>query len=161
MSICNPTNSMLRTLALVFMLAGSASMAGASAITDALEGTWSGSGTLTLTNGETERIRCRGTGQSDGNAVRQSFKCATSGKNFNFSTSLRFSGSRVSGEWRGPKRSGTAAGQATPTSLRLRLRSQSGTGNLTAAIGACSQSLQVTGWSDELNTLSVQLRKRC
>ncbi len=161
MQVHTSPKSILLALALAVGLAGSASMANASAITDTLEGTWSGSGTLTLTNGATERIRCRGTGQGDESTVRQSFKCASSGKNFNFSTSLRFSGSQVSGKWSGPKRSGTLAGQATPNSLQLRLKSKSGAGNLVATLDGCRQSLQLTGWSDELRSLSVQLRKSC
>lgn len=145
---------------LVFALA--ASPLQASPITDALEGEWSGSGKLTLRSGETERIRCRGTVRSQtANTVDQKFNCASSGKNFGFSSSLHFSGNRVRGSWSGQGRDGTISGRATRSSIRARLTSADGTGSLSASINGCRQSLNITGWASEMRSLSVQLKKSC
>ncbi len=149
---------------MIALLAGAiiASPLAASPITDALEGEWSGSGRLTLSSGETERIRCNGTARSTtANTVDQRFNCASTGKNFSFSSSLHFSSNRVRGSWTGSGRSGTVTGRATRSSVRARLVGADGTGNLSASISGCRQTLRITGWTDELRSLSVSLRKKC
>lgn len=134
--------------------------AGASALTDALAGEWSGSGRLTLPNGKTERIRCDGSAHSStANTVDQSFRCASTSKVFDFSSSLHFSGGRVRGDWRGSGRSGIVSGSATSSSVQLRLTSDGGNGSLSASVSGCRQSLNVSGFAEEMRSLSVQLRK--
>jgi hypothetical protein len=134
----------------------------ASELTDALKGEWSGSGEIALANGKVERIRCRGESREvSENAVEQFFHCASTDKEFDFSTSMHFSEGRARGNWSAPDRSGTLTGSASPDSLQLRLSSASGEGNLSATIGSCSQSIDVTGWSDDLKSLSAELRKDC
>jgi hypothetical protein len=130
-------------------------------LTEALGGEWSGSGTLKLANGKSERIRCHGEANADEALVRQYFSCASTGGKFSFSTSLKFSGNQVSGDWRGPDRSGTLSGRATTGSISLRLVSDTGSGNLRATLSHCAQSLTVTGWSKEMRSLSVRLKKAC
>ena len=134
---------------------------GASPLTDALDGDWAGSGVLRLTNGKTERIRCHAYIDASATEVDQYFNCAGTDKNFSFSAFLRLSGNRVSGEWRGPDRSGTASGRASASRLQLALTSTRGSGNLTANVGRCTQSVRITGWSDKLRSLTVELQKEC
>ena len=149
-------------MAALLAFAVAAPPVGASAITDALEGEWSGSGRLTLPSGAAERIRCRGTVRSvTANTVDQKFTCASTGKNFRFSSSLHFSGDRVRGTWEGTGRSGTVTGSATGSSIQARLSGPSGTGNLSASVSGCRQSLRITGFARELKSLSVQLKKAC
>jgi hypothetical protein len=134
----------------------------ASDLTDSLKGEWSGSGQITLANGKSERIRCHGESRAvSENALEQSFHCATADKGFDFSTSMHFSEGRARGDWRAPDRSGTLSGPASLGSLRLQLLSPSGEGRLSATIGTCKQSINVTGWSKDLKSLSVHLRKDC
>ena len=156
-----PSRSTLCLTALLAVL-WTAPPAAASSITDALEGEWSGSGRLTLPNGKTERIRCRGTAHSStANTVDQQFECASTGKSFRFTSSFHFSGKRVRGHWQGPGRSGTLLGNASDSSFQARLSSAQGGGDLSATIGRCRQTLEVTGWSEEMKALSVQLDKEC
>jgi hypothetical protein len=148
--------------ALALGLAGGCGYSSASSLTDALKGKWSGSGEIALANGKSERIRCRGdVREVSENAVEQFFQCASTDKEFNFSTSMHFSEGRARGNWSAPDRSGTLTGEASPASLQLHLKSASGDGNLSATIGSCSQSINVTGWSDELKSLSAKLSKDC
>jgi len=137
------------------------STAGASAITDMLKGQWNGSGTLKLANGKSERIRCHGNVTAGDTSLSQLFNCASTANNFTFSTSLEFSGSRVSGDWHGPDRSGTASGRASTSNMSLRLKSDDGGGNMNASFNRCRFTLTVTGWSKELRSLSVRMRKPC
>lgn len=143
------------------LLAAPISTAEASAVTDTLKGQWSGSGTLRLANGKSERIRCHGRVSGGDESLNQFFNCASTANNFSFSTSLDFSGSRVSGSWRGPDDSGTASGTASAGNMSLRLKSDEGRGNLNATFNRCRLTISVTGWSKTLRSLSVRLRKPC
>lgn len=148
--------------ALALSLGAWSEAASASELTDALKGEWSGSGEITLANGKSERIRCRGESREvSENAVEQFFNCASTDKEFDFYTLMYFSEGRARGDWRAPDRSGTLSGSASPRSMRLQLSSSSGEGNLSATIGSCRQSINVTGWSDELKSLSANLKKDC
>ena len=154
--------TMLGVAALAVSLGAWCEPSWASELTDALKGRWSGSGQITLANGKSERIRCRGEGREvSENAVEQFFHCASTDKAFDFSTSMHFSDGRTRGNWSAPDRNGTLSGSASARALRLRLSSSSGEGNLSATIGSCSQSINVTGWSDELKSLSANLKKNC
>lgn len=133
----------------------------ANTITDTLKGQWAGSGTLKLAKGKSERIRCHGNASAGDTSLSQLFTCASTGSNFTFSTSLQFSGSKVSGSWRGPDRGGSASGSASSGSMSLRLSSDDGSGNLNATFNRCRLTLTVTGWSKELRSLSVRMRKPC
>jgi hypothetical protein len=148
--------------ALALSCVGWSAASSASELTNALKGRWSGSGEITLASGKSERIRCRGESrQVSENAVEQFFHCASTDKVFDFSTSMHFSEGRARGSWSAPDRSGTLSGPASPRSLQLHLASADGEGNLSATIGSCSQSINVTGWSDELKSLSAKLSKDC
>lgn len=134
----------------------------ASDLTAALKGVWSGSGKIMLAKGKSEKIRCRGNSRElSANSVEQYFHCASTDKEFDFYMLMHFSEGHARGDWRAPDRSGSLSGSASRHSLRLRLSSSSGEGNLSATIGTCSQSINATGWSNELTSLSVDLRKDC
>jgi hypothetical protein len=155
-------NRAIAAAALALSLAGWSGLSSASELTNALKGEWSGSGEIALANGKSERIRCRGESREvSENAVEQFFQCASTDKEFIFSTSMHFSEGRARGNWSAPDRNGTLSGAASPASLQLHLSSASGEGNLSATIGSCSQSINVTGWSDELKSLSAKLSKDC
>jgi hypothetical protein len=153
--------SALKALLIAAVLLGSVPAASASAVTEVLGGEWSGSGTIRLANGKSERIRCRGKADAGDAMVHQYFSCASTGGSFSFSTSLKFAGNQVSGDWRGPDLSGSLSGRATTGSISLRLVSDTGTGNLRATLSRCAQSLTVTGWSEAMRSLSVRLKKSC
>ena len=152
----------VRTLALAAILAVVTVEAQAASLAENLQGEWSGSGEITRASGESERIRCRGLGRAvSENTIEQQFFCASTDKEFNFYTSIRVSEGRAHGEWKAPDRSGTLSGEASASSMKLHLTSASGEGDLSASIDACSQSLRVTGWSNELKSMSVSLEKDC
>ncbi len=65
------------------------------------DGAWSGNGTVSLSDGSTERIRCRadykvnGTGQG----LKQSLRCASDSYKFDLSSDVTSQGERISGNW--------------------------------------------------------------
>jgi hypothetical protein len=65
------------------------------------DGAWSGNGTVSLSDGSTERIRCRadykvnGTGQ----VLKQNLRCASDSYKFDLSSDVTSQGDRISGNW--------------------------------------------------------------
>jgi len=66
-----------------------------------MAGVWAGSGTITLDDGSTERIRCRATYAvgNGGNGLNQSLTCASDSYRFNLSSNVIARGGALSGTW--------------------------------------------------------------
>ena len=65
------------------------------------EGTWSGSGTVALSDGTTERIRCKADYKLDGTGLglKQNLHCASDSYKFDLSSDVTSQGDRISGNW--------------------------------------------------------------
>lgn len=66
-----------------------------------MAGNWVGSGTITLDDNSTERIRCRATYavRSDGNGLNQTLTCASDSFKINLSSNIVAQGNTLSGTW--------------------------------------------------------------
>lgn len=64
-----------------------------------LAGSWSGSGTVTLDDGSTERIRCRAKYAPIGPTMEMSLTCASDAYKFNLGANVKSEGSAISGTW--------------------------------------------------------------
>jgi hypothetical protein len=64
-----------------------------------LAGTWSGSGTVILDDGSTERIRCRAKYAPIGPTMELSLTCASDAYKFNLGANVRAEGSAITGNW--------------------------------------------------------------
>jgi hypothetical protein len=66
-----------------------------------LSGDWSGGGTVTLSSGSNERIRCRATydSQAAGNNLKLALRCASDSYNVDFRGSAVNSGGNMTGNW--------------------------------------------------------------
>lgn len=64
-------------------------------------GNWSGNGTITIAEGGTERIRCRGTYTVDGggNNLHQVLRCASDSYKFELTSNILAKGSNITGSW--------------------------------------------------------------
>jgi hypothetical protein len=64
-------------------------------------GNWSGNGTISIADGGTERIRCRGTYtvNGSGNNLHQVLRCASDSYKFELTSDVEASGSSISGSW--------------------------------------------------------------
>lgn len=64
-------------------------------------GNWSGTGSITIAEGGTERIRCRGTytASNGGNSLRLALRCASDSYKFELASDIAASGGRISGSW--------------------------------------------------------------
>src|SRR5580692_12761484 len=66
-----------------------------------LDGAWSGRGTVSLSDGSTERIRCRADYKVDGTGLglKQNLHCASDSYKFDLSSDVTSRGDRISGNW--------------------------------------------------------------
>jgi len=64
-------------------------------------GNWSGNGTITIAEGGTERIRCRGTYTVDGsgNNLHQVLRCASDSYKFELTSDIAAKGNNITGSW--------------------------------------------------------------
>ncbi len=65
------------------------------------EGAWSGNGTVSLSDGSTERIRCKADYKVTGTGLglKQSLHCASDSYKFDLSSDVISKGERISGNW--------------------------------------------------------------
>ncbi|KIU48406.1 MULTISPECIES: hypothetical protein [Bradyrhizobium] len=87
--------------AAVFFAAALASSAGhaQSGPFAGMAGSWSGSGSVTLDDGSSERIRCRATYHVGGPRMSMSLTCASDAYKFNLAADVQAEGNSVSGNW--------------------------------------------------------------
>src|ERR1700731_1711622 len=65
------------------------------------DGNWSGNGTVALSDGTTERIRCKADYKVNGTGLglKQSLRCASDSYKFELSSDVTSQGERISGNW--------------------------------------------------------------
>jgi hypothetical protein len=80
---------------------GSAATAQSPGVFSGMAGVWSGSGTVSLDNGQSERIRCRATYavSGDGTGLNQTLTCASDSYKFDLKSNVIAKGGSLSGTW--------------------------------------------------------------
>jgi len=83
------------------MLSMSASHAQSSSPFAGFDGAWAGTGTVSLSDGTTERIRCKADYKVNGSGLglKQNLHCASDSYKFDLSSDVTSQGERISGNW--------------------------------------------------------------
>lgn len=129
-----------------------------------LAGYWSGGGAITLSNGSSERIRCKATYavHASGRAMNQSLRCASDSYRLEISSNILTEGGAVSGSWSEATRnvSGTISGRATGAAIQVRVSGGAFTASLDVRTHGNSQSVTIRphGGTD-VTDVSITLRK--
>jgi hypothetical protein len=65
------------------------------------DGAWTGNGSVTLSDGSTEHLRCKADYKVNGNglALKQNLHCASDSYKFDLSSDVTSNGDRISGNW--------------------------------------------------------------
>ncbi|OSI69221.1 hypothetical protein BSZ22_19030 [Bradyrhizobium canariense] len=86
-----------------------------------LAGSWSGSGTVTLDDGSTERIRCRAKYAPIGPTMELSLTCASDAYKFNLGANVKAEGGAIAGSWSEASRniSGSLSGRGAGGNYEL------------------------------------------
>jgi len=150
-----------RVLAL-FLLMPSAALAQTSGFAG-MAGSWSGSGSVTLTSGATERIRCRATYEvtPSGNTFQQSLRCTSDSYNFDLRSSVVRSGDTVSGTWSETTRNvtGGIAGRVSGNQIQAAIQGPGFSANLGLATQGDRQTVSIRSQGTELSAVSIVLRR--
>jgi hypothetical protein len=129
-----------------------------------LSGYWSGAGVVTMTNGTTERIRCKATYavNATGKSVQQTLRCASDSYRFEISSNVISEGSALSGSWAEATRgvSGNISGRASGAEIVVNVAGAGFTARLDVRTQGEKQSVMIRpqGGTD-VTAVSIALRK--
>jgi hypothetical protein len=166
MSLAIKRFSSLSGASLVFLaalaLGGAESRAQASPFAG-LAGSWSGTGTIQLSNGTSERIRCRATYAvaSAGDAMQQSLRCASDSYRFELGSDVVHRAGAITGTWSEATRNvgGSVAGRAAGNQIVARVDAPGFSADLTMVTKGTSQSVTIRSQSTELTGVNITLSK--
>jgi hypothetical protein len=129
---------------------GSASYA-QSAPFSGMAGVWSGSGTVTLDDGSSEKIRCRATYAvgDNGNGLNQSLVCASDSYKFDLRSDLIANQGALTGTWSETSRNinGILQGSARAGNFRVLATAPGFSADITLTTRGNSQSVSIAGSS--------------
>jgi hypothetical protein len=116
------------------------------------DGAWSGNGTVSLSDGSTERLRCRAVYQIDstGLALKQTLRCASDSYKFDLSSDVTSHGDHITGNWSETNRniSGSLLGTAGSGKIDVTVDSPGFTASLTLRTSGNKQTVQITSKGD-------------
>jgi hypothetical protein len=148
-------------VAAAVLLPGSASYA-QSAPFAGMAGVWSGSGTITLDSGASERIRCRATYavSGDGSGLNQNLVCASDSYKFDLKSDVIAKNGSLSGTWSEASRSvtGSLEGRAGAGQFNVVVSAPAFTANLSMTTRGNKQTVSITSQS-QIKSASISLSR--
>lgn len=129
-----------------------------------LEGYWSGTGTVTMNNGSSDRIRCKASYavRQDGNALEQDLRCASDSYKMQVKTNVISRGGSISGTWSEATRNivGNLSGTASGSEVRANVAGAGFTASLDLATKGDKQIVTIKPeGGTEIVSVSIALRK--
>ena len=116
------------------------------------DGAWSGNGTVSLSDGSTERLRCRADYKVDstGLALKQTLRCASDSYKFDLSSDVTSHGDHITGNWSETNRniSGSVLGTAGSGRIDVTVESPGFTASLTLRANGNKQTVQISSKGD-------------
>jgi hypothetical protein len=116
------------------------------------DGAWSGNGTVSLSDGSSERIRCRANYKVDGSGLglKQNLRCASDSYKFDLSSDVTSQGDRISGNWSETNRnvSGSLQGTAGGGRIDVFVEAVGFSANLTLRTSGNKQTVQISSKGD-------------
>jgi hypothetical protein len=142
----------VRAVGAALMLSVTAGHAQSSGPFAGFNGTWSGNGTVSLSDGSTERIRCKADYKVDGSgmALKQNLRCASDSYKFDLSSEVTSQGDRISGNWSEASRNvfGNLQGTAGGGQIDVFVEAAGFAANLTLRTNGNRQTVQISSKGD-------------
>jgi hypothetical protein len=129
-----------------------------------LSGYWTGGGTITMSNGGSERIRCKAVYavNNTGKSLNQSLRCASDSYRLEITGNVTFNGGAISGTWGEATRgvSGNISGRASTSEIQARVEGTGFSAGLQVHFHGDKQSVSIrpTGGTDVAD-VAITLRK--
>ena len=128
-----------------------------------LPGRWSGFGSITMSSGESEQMRCVATYfvEGAGTSVKQNLRCASQGYKIDATANLTVADGRVSGSWeeRTWSTTGSITGRVVASGFQLSIDGPGFTAAMAVDSGACKQSIHITPRGFEVAKITMSLGK--
>jgi hypothetical protein len=144
------------------MLSVSASHAQSAAPFAGFDGSWSGNGTVSLSDGTTERLRCKADYKVNGNGLglKQNLHCASDSYKFDLSSEVTSNGDRISGNWSEKSRNifGNLQGTAGGGQIEVFVEASGFAANLTLKTTGNKQTVQISS-KGEIRGVSITMTK--
>ena len=144
------------------MIAAAASHAQSSGPFAGFDGAWSGTGTVALSDGTTERIRCRAEYKVSGTGLglKQTLRCASDSYKFDLSSDVTSNGNRISGNWSEASRNvfGNLQGTAGGGTMQVLVEANGFAANLTLRTNGTKQTVQISS-KGEIRGVSITMVK--
>ena len=129
---------------------------------DGLSGKWAGDGSIALTNGTTERLRCDATYAVSGGGenLDQTLRCASDSYKFDLRIALSDKDGAVLGNWNEVSKnvSGGISGRDSKGLIQVTARGQTFTAAVTVATHGSEQSVKIRAQSGDLSQVTITLR---
>jgi hypothetical protein len=126
------------------------------------DGAWSGNGTVSLSDGTTERLRCKADYKVNGNglALKQNLHCASDSYKFDLSSDVTSNGDRISGNWSEASRNifGNLQGTAGGGRIDVFVEASGFAANLTLTTTGNRQTVQISS-KGEIRGVSITMVK--
>ena len=125
-------------------------------------GVWSGTGTVALSDGSTERIRCKADYKVDGTglALQQNLRCASDSYKFDLSSNVTSQGDRITGNWSEASRNvfGYLQGTAGGGRIDVFVEASGFAANLTLTTTGNRQTVQISS-KGEIRGVNITMVK--
>ena len=126
------------------------------------DGSWSGNGTVTLSDGATERIRCKADYKVNGSGMglKQNLHCASDSYKFDLSSDVTSQGERISGNWSEASRNifGYLQGTAGGGQIDVFVEASGFAANLTLRTNGTKQVVQISS-KGEIRGVNITMTK--
>ena len=126
------------------------------------DGAWAGNGTVVLSDGSTERIRCKADYKVNGTGMglKQSLHCASDSYKFDLSSDVNSQGERISGNWREATRNifGNLQGTAGGGQIEVFVEANGFAANLTLRTTGNKQTVQISS-KGEIRGVNITMTK--
>jgi hypothetical protein len=127
-----------------------------------LSGSWSGSGTITVSTGASERIRCRAAYDVPGGRdLRLNLRCASDSYNFNLVSDVHSEGGAFSGSWTETTRnaSGRISGRGGGGQIEATAKGGSFAANLLLVTRRDRQSVSIRAAGADITEVDIALNR--
>jgi hypothetical protein len=125
-------------------------------------GNWSGKGTVSLSDGSTENIRCRASYKvgDGGMALKQNLRCASDSYKFDLSSDVVSEGTHLTGNWSEASRNlfGSVRGRTSAGEIEVFVEAAGFAANLTVRTHGNRQSVWITS-KGEIRNVSITMTR--
>lgn len=162
-----PTRGRVAAWAVALMLVasydGARDAAAAASPFDGMDGSWSGSGILTLKGGSRERLRCKATYNvsSSGDNLRQEILCASDSYKFFLGSDVSHHDGQITGRWTESSRgwSGNVFGHANGSRIDARIESNIFVALVVMITRSGHQTVTISSPGSELEEVRITLAR--